>query len=228
MSEIIHVESSNALETIRSHYQIITQFVREQMIEGIDYGVIPGTNGKQVLLKPGGEKLCRLLNLRPTFHLIDSIVDFDKPLFHYHYQCTLYHQGELVGQAEGNCNSFEKKFKKQEYRVFDLTNTICKLAQKRALIAAVLCTVGASEFFTQDLDDMEVEESPKQTRSKGSSSRGKVRNITPKTQPNSNTNKAQSPDQWYQKGKDDARNGNDMKYPKVKPYVEGFESVKSA
>lgn len=37
--------------------------------------------------------------------------------------------------------------------VADLDNTILKMAQKRALIAAVLIGVNASEFFTQDLED---------------------------------------------------------------------------
>jgi hypothetical protein len=35
-----------------------------------------------------------------------------------------------------------------------LLNTIQKMAQKRALVGAVLLAVNASEFFTQDLDDM--------------------------------------------------------------------------
>ncbi len=36
----------------------------------------------------------------------------------------------------------------------DLLNTIDKMAQKRALVAAVLITTNASEFFTQDIEDM--------------------------------------------------------------------------
>jgi hypothetical protein len=36
-------------------------------------------------------------------------------------------------------------------------NTILKMAQKRAFIAAVLFATGASEYFTQDLDDMSYE-----------------------------------------------------------------------
>jgi hypothetical protein len=39
--------------------------------------------------------------------------------------------------------------------IFDQINTIQKMAQKRALVGAVLVGTGASEFFTQDLDDME-------------------------------------------------------------------------
>lgn len=38
--------------------------------------------------------------------------------------------------------------------VFSIVNTIDKMAQKRALISAVLIATNASEFFTQDLEDM--------------------------------------------------------------------------
>ncbi len=57
----------------------------------------------------------------------------------------------MVGEGEGCCNSMEGKYQKQKHRIFDLTNTICKIAQKRALVAAVLSSCGASQFFTQIL-----------------------------------------------------------------------------
>ena len=38
--------------------------------------------------------------------------------------------------------------------IFDQVNTILKMAEKRALVAAVLLGVGASEFFTQDMEDI--------------------------------------------------------------------------
>jgi len=41
--------------------------------------------------------------------------------------------------------------------IADLVNTIQKMAQKRALIAATLLAVNASEFFTQDIEDMIIE-----------------------------------------------------------------------
>ncbi len=40
---------------------------------------------------------------------------------------------------------------------FTLVNTLQKMAQKRSLIAAVLVAVNASEFFTQDIEDMAIE-----------------------------------------------------------------------
>lgn len=38
---------------------------------------------------------------------------------------------------------------------FDLINTLQKMAQKRALIAATLIAANASEFYTQDVEDMQ-------------------------------------------------------------------------
>ncbi|MGB3206451.1 MAG: hypothetical protein WBB28_15805 [Crinalium sp.] len=38
--------------------------------------------------------------------------------------------------------------------IFDQINTIQKMAQKRAFVGAVLLACNASEFFTQDLDDL--------------------------------------------------------------------------
>lgn len=40
-------------------------------------------------------------------------------------------------------------------------NTILKIAQKRAYIAAVLIGVNASEFFTQDLEDLDIVDAPR-------------------------------------------------------------------
>lgn len=58
--------------------------------------------------------------------------------------------------------------------VADVVNTVQKMAQKRALVAAVLVTTGASEFYTQDLEDYvdgsytEVEDKPQPQAAKHS------------------------------------------------------------
>lgn len=141
-----------AISSTADHYQLLAQFVRSQLREGTDYGVIPHTNNKPVLLKAGAEKLCRLFSLRAQFDLIDSVADFSQPLFYYHYRCSLYRRGELVGQGDGTANTWETKFKRQN-RPFDLCNTVCKMSQKRSLIAAVLVSCGVSDLFTQDLEE---------------------------------------------------------------------------
>lgn len=162
-AKIIELEQQiDPLVAADNHYKMMVAFVKQQMERDIDYGVIPGTNNKPVLLKPGAEKLCRLFSLYPQLELIQSVVDFEKPLFHYHYRCTIYRHGEPVGQGEGCCNSKEKKYEKQVHKIYDLTNTICKIAQKRAMVSAVLVAVGASQFFTCDLEDIEPDEKPTQ------------------------------------------------------------------
>lgn len=52
---------------------------------------------------------------------------------------------EIVNQTIGQIENDD---------VFSIVNTIDKMAQKRALIGAVLIGANASEFFTQDLEDM--------------------------------------------------------------------------
>jgi hypothetical protein len=140
------------------HYGTLVDFVRSALQSNVDYGIVPGTK-KPTLFKPGAEKLCRLFQLNPRFELTQKIEDWtgqahglDAPLFHYHYRCTLWRNGEIIAEGEASCNSHEKKYKNG--RVFDSVNTICKMAQKRALVAAVLVATGASEFFTQDMEDL--------------------------------------------------------------------------
>ena len=80
---------SKAMAQTAQHYKLMLAFVSAQMQKDIDYGIIPGTKKptfkKPTLLKAGSEKLCRLFNLRPHLELLHSVVDFDKPLFYFHY-----------------------------------------------------------------------------------------------------------------------------------------------
>jgi hypothetical protein len=225
--------------------QAVISFVKAIMVADTDYGRIPGT-AKDVLLKPGAEKLITFFGLSPEFVIINEVLDWDKPLFFYSYKCRLIRNGVVIGEGDGSCNSRESRYawrwiaqgdigdqdisqcqrrgksisefafaidkgetegqygkpqtywdmwtsaiangsaiavKKAtktgkeldawsmsgyEYRVpnpdiCDLVNTIQKMAQKRALIAATLIGVNASEFFTQDLEDLVIEQRAEST-----------------------------------------------------------------
>lgn len=77
----------------------------------------------------------------------------------------------VEAKKAGKCEKIMKKIKSGkemvayqisafEYRinnpdVIGLKNTIMKMAQKRAFVGAMLMATGASEFFTQDVEDME-------------------------------------------------------------------------
>ena len=172
---------------------LTSQFTKQVMKSGIDYGVIPGTGQKPTLFKPGAEKLTTLFKLSPSFLPLQSITDFDKGFFYFQYQCDLRdQQGNLVGSGIGSCNSKEKKYRYRNiyenkateaekaaavrvdektgkygpYKVyvientepFDQVNTFDKMAQKRALVAATLIAANASEFFTQDIEDLNIVE----------------------------------------------------------------------
>jgi hypothetical protein len=71
-----------------------------------------------------------------------------------------------VGRLEerkGRNNSTYKVYVVENTEPFDLINTLQKMAQKRALVAATLIVTSASDFFTQDVEDMvdvEVREVP--------------------------------------------------------------------
>ena len=193
--------------------QAVVEFTRKLMVEGRDYGKVPGTGDKPTLLKPGAEKLASLFGLTPDFDPVETVMDWTgeahggEPFFFIRYRCTLRRGAMAVGQGIGSCNSWEKKYRyrggerlcpncgkpaiikgKSEYGggwlcfgkkggcghkyqdgdpaiegqsvgqvknpdAADVVNTIDKMAQKRALVAAVLIAVNASEMYTQDVED---------------------------------------------------------------------------
>jgi hypothetical protein len=194
--------------------QLMMQFVGKALIDGTDYGVIPGTGKNKTLLKPGAEKLCTYFGLRPTFEAVQFTEDWTgrdhdgEPFFYYWMRCRLIRNGEIMAEGDGACSSRESKYRyrkaervcpkcgvsaiikgKAEYGggwvcfakkggcnakfkdgdltiekqetgrvanpdIADQQNTILKMAQKRSMVAATLIGVNASEFFTQDLDDL--------------------------------------------------------------------------
>lgn len=223
MSNLTRVESSiQRMKDVKDHFDIMTQFVRDQLKKGHDYGNIPGCD-RPALFKPGAEKLVGLFNLYPSeFEPLTVIEDFTgehhkgEAFFHYRYRCVLrrIEDDKQMGVGIGSCNSWESKYRwrkaervcpecgaaaikkskfppknnpsakpgwycfsklegcgvnfdaddpritKQEEGqkpnddIFSQINTLDKMAQKRAFIAAVIVATKASEFFTQDIEDL--------------------------------------------------------------------------
>ena len=81
------------------------------MRDGSDYGVIPGTQ-KPTLLKPGAEKIIRLLGLADDYE-IEAVKDWDKPFFSFQVTCRLRHlaSGQVVATGVGECNSMESRYR---------------------------------------------------------------------------------------------------------------------
>ena len=240
-----HLMPALSVQQATQRYQAMTKFIQDIMVDGVDYGTIPGTD-KPTLLKPGAEKLTTFFGLTVKFQTIEKVEDWSgdkfggEPFFYYWFRCQLWRGETLIAEADGSCNSRESKYrwrwvgeddlphgittgqlktrrgslvefefavekaetagkygKPAEYwqqfkdaiaagtakettrkarngtaykaweidttvyrvpneDVFSQVNTVQKMAQKRALIAATLLAVNASEFFTQDLEDMDV------------------------------------------------------------------------
>ena len=100
-------------------FNAVVEFVRTVMREGVDYGVVPGTD-KHTLLKPGAEKLCTLFGLTSRFEIIRSIEDWTgethngEPFFFYLYRCQLWRGDRVIAEGDGSCNSWEQKYRYRE------------------------------------------------------------------------------------------------------------------
>lgn len=89
--------------------------VRACMVDGQDFGVIPGTD-KPSLLKPGAEKITKLLGLADKYELATQVENWEKPFFHYVVKCTLtsVSSGVVISEGFGSCNSMESKYRWRE------------------------------------------------------------------------------------------------------------------
>lgn len=149
------------IAAVAEQFARLQGFVKSQMKEGVDYGVIPGTK-KNSLLKPGAEKLLNLHALACKLEIVTSetMVDWKQPFFNYCYRASVYNPrtGQVLATADGACNSEEKKYRNTYEKggdPRDLVNTFMKMAQKRAMVGATLMACRASDIFTTDLEDGE-------------------------------------------------------------------------
>lgn len=143
------------LNKVTQQLQAIANFqtvVQNNLKNGQDFGVIPGTN-KPTLLKPGAEKIQMLFGVTSEYEEIERIQDYDKGFFAYTIKCTLSKNGQKITEGMGHCNTKEKKYIKQD--PFTLANTCLKMAKKRAQIDATLTIASLSEVFTQDMEDLQ-------------------------------------------------------------------------
>ena len=101
------LETQDQLSAIKAFQEAC----QRHMVPGHDYGVIPGT-AKPTLLKPGAEKLVRLLGLADEYQM-EAVKNWDKPFFHFQATCYLRHlaSGQVVSTGVGECNSMEARYR---------------------------------------------------------------------------------------------------------------------
>lgn len=150
----VFLDFAVSLEETARRVKMLQQYVREHMVEGEDFGIIPGST-KPTLFKPGAEKLNSVFGLAPIVAITNRIEDWDKGFVSYEIKVTLINKRTQQIEAEGigSCNSKERKYARQN--ATDISNTVLKMAKKRALIDATLSATRASGLFTQDLEDLD-------------------------------------------------------------------------
>lgn len=117
-AELVKVEpASHALamqmkpsEALRRLKELQT-FVAKVMVEGEDYGKIPGLE-KKTLLQPGAQKLAEIYGIYPTWQWTEVVKDWEKPFFYFESKCILRRKADdtPVGEGLGSCNSRESKY----------------------------------------------------------------------------------------------------------------------
>jgi len=171
-NEIIQHENNQQVSNILSISQLtervklVKQALQAVMIQNEHYGIIPGCGSKPTLLKAGAEKLCMLFRLAPTFEI--KVRELEQGHREYEIITTLRNipTGEMWAQGVGCCSTMETKYryrtiykgnekiKIENENIVDVYNTVLKMAKKRSQADAVLTATGASDIFTQDLEDL--------------------------------------------------------------------------
>jgi hypothetical protein len=94
--------------------EMLKEYIEKHMVEGEDYGKIPGTDNP-TLLQPGAEKTLKLFRLVARPELTEKIQSWDPatPLFHYAYRTELVSMDtdKVVGVGIGSCNSMEDRYR---------------------------------------------------------------------------------------------------------------------
>jgi len=171
------------------------EFVSSQMKQDIDYGTIPHTQkptlykpGAEKIARMYG------VRPQFTVEWQEADPQTGYMTIKYRCQLVLVGTDHVMAEGLGLCSSFEKKYRwRKEWwnttgnppdnegwektkgskffrnipnpDLVDTWNTVDKMSQKRSLVAASLCISGASERFTQDMEDfMEEDQSPPQRK----------------------------------------------------------------
>jgi len=157
------------LALVNDQMEGLKQLMRHSLKSGLDYGVIPGTKGRPSLLQPGAEKIALMLGLRLEHEITITQLEGGHREVMVTSRAVMRKTGEPIGDGIGICTTMESKYRYRkdwdhkvngrpgiiENRdVADLWNTVTKMAEKRADVDCVKRVAGASEFFTQDVEDM--------------------------------------------------------------------------
>ncbi|PJN56150.1 hypothetical protein PAEVO_28730 [Paenibacillus sp. GM2FR] len=100
------------LDAMKQKLNLTKEFFREVMQDGVDYGIIPGTD-KPTLYKAGAEGLCEFYNLAPT--IASKVEDKVHETGYYAVDVTirLLHRGtgSIIAEGVGHANTYESRYR---------------------------------------------------------------------------------------------------------------------
>lgn len=105
------------ITTVMESLKVVRTFVAEQLRDGLDYGVIPGTGGKQgvadkkTLLLPGAQKVTMLFNCYPHHRVERREMDEGHVEFVVTTEIISRGSGEIIGSGIGSCSTMEGKYR---------------------------------------------------------------------------------------------------------------------
>ena len=141
-----------ALAVWTTERAVVQRFLEQELKANIDYYTlrIGGKDSKPSLSKAGAEKVLGWLKIQASFMPDTGTWEMlGRPQDLVCYVCTLRtRSGEIVGEGRG-----ARSLKKDNGDV----NKAMKMAEKSAMVSAVLRTGALSDVFTQDLEDMQEE-----------------------------------------------------------------------
>lgn len=115
------------LADMKQKLNLTREFFREVMVEGVDYGTIPGTD-KKTLLKPGAEGLLEFYNYAPTIADKVEVKDLITGYYSVDIVIRLVHRstGIVIGEGVGSANTFENRYRWRWFYEKDIPKGINK------------------------------------------------------------------------------------------------------
>ena len=125
------------------------------MKRGVDFGKPNDKLKKPILYKAGAEIIRWSYGVFDRYELMDHIEDIETGFFMYQFKCLLVKivDGQEFAVAEGYGSANTRESNVGNASGFDVANTKLKIAEKRALMDAVIKMARLSGIFTQDMEN---------------------------------------------------------------------------
>lgn len=121
-------EVALAIAGTMEQLKAIRTFIKEEFIEGTDFGKIPGCGPKPTLYLPGAQKSTMYFNCFPTYKIKKD--DLGTGHVEFTIRCLLFSRGsrDQVGEGVGCCSTMESKYR------FRKAEKVCPKCGQNAII----------------------------------------------------------------------------------------------